>query len=264
MPGNLTVEAQGSQLALRCECGTIVYRTRETALGRVGTTPFRRVPSGPRRGRAGRLDFGNGRRKGDPATVTGTSNIRTGLRAAIAIAVLAAAFVLPAQAIAANDCSNVGSDPTQAQYCSPSASVTATRATPPRTFVSTRAELEPQRQAPSRRPRAARCPSPGSTWPPCWRSRRSSPAPAWRCGASRPAGAAAGAEHMGGEKAVSPPDGAARAAPAGDLRLRRRPRRRRRPDGRRPPRQRRPRRARLRRDARRPAGCWSASATRCT
>ncbi len=52
--------------------------------------------------------------------MTGTSRIRAGLRAAIATAVLAAAFVLPAQAFAVNNCSNVGSDPTQAQYCPPS------------------------------------------------------------------------------------------------------------------------------------------------
>ncbi|HEX7058356.1 MAG TPA: hypothetical protein VF176_00705 [Solirubrobacterales bacterium] len=52
--------------------------------------------------------------------MTGTSNIKTGLRAVISIAVLAAALVLPAQAFAQNDCSNVGSDPTAAQYCPPS------------------------------------------------------------------------------------------------------------------------------------------------
>ncbi len=52
--------------------------------------------------------------------MTGTSDIKTGLRAVIAIAVLAAALVLPAQAFAQNDCSNAGSDPTAAQYCSPS------------------------------------------------------------------------------------------------------------------------------------------------
>jgi hypothetical protein len=53
--------------------------------------------------------------------VTSTRNIRTGLRAVIALAALAAAFALPAQAFAGDNCSNVGSDPTQAQYCSPSA-----------------------------------------------------------------------------------------------------------------------------------------------
>jgi hypothetical protein len=52
--------------------------------------------------------------------VTGTSDIKTGLRAVIAIAVLAAALVLPAQAFSQNDCSNAGSDPTAAQYCPPS------------------------------------------------------------------------------------------------------------------------------------------------
>ncbi len=51
--------------------------------------------------------------------MTYTRNIRTGIRAAFAVAALAAAFVLPAQAMATTDCSNVGSDPTQAQYCSP-------------------------------------------------------------------------------------------------------------------------------------------------
>ncbi len=51
--------------------------------------------------------------------MTSTRNIRTGLRAAFAVAALAAAFVLPTQAMATTDCSNVGSDPTQAQYCSP-------------------------------------------------------------------------------------------------------------------------------------------------
>jgi hypothetical protein len=52
--------------------------------------------------------------------VTETSHIRTGLRVVFATAVLAAAFVLPAQAFAGDNCSNVKSDPTQAQYCSPS------------------------------------------------------------------------------------------------------------------------------------------------
>lgn len=51
--------------------------------------------------------------------MSGKNNIKTGLRAVIAIAALAAAFVLPAQAFAAEgDCSNAGSDPTAAQYCS--------------------------------------------------------------------------------------------------------------------------------------------------
>lgn len=51
--------------------------------------------------------------------MSGKSNIKIGLRAVIATAALAAAFVLPAQAFAAEgDCANAGSDPTAAQYCS--------------------------------------------------------------------------------------------------------------------------------------------------
>jgi hypothetical protein len=50
--------------------------------------------------------------------VTETSNIKAGLRAVIAMVVLAAAFVLPAQALAQTNCANAGSDPTAAQYCS--------------------------------------------------------------------------------------------------------------------------------------------------
>jgi hypothetical protein len=50
--------------------------------------------------------------------VTGISNIKASLRAVIAMAVLAAAFVLPAQALAQTNCANAGSDPTAAQYCS--------------------------------------------------------------------------------------------------------------------------------------------------
>lgn len=51
--------------------------------------------------------------------MSGKNNIKTGLRAVIASAALVAAFVLPAQAFAADgDCSNAGSDPTAAQYCS--------------------------------------------------------------------------------------------------------------------------------------------------
>lgn len=48
------------------------------------------------------------------------SDIKTALRAVIAIAVLAAALVLPGQAVAAGECDSAGSDPTAAQYCSPS------------------------------------------------------------------------------------------------------------------------------------------------
>ncbi len=50
--------------------------------------------------------------------MTGTSNIRTGLRAVIATAVLAAAFVLPTQALAQGNCTNASNDPTASQYCS--------------------------------------------------------------------------------------------------------------------------------------------------
>jgi len=50
--------------------------------------------------------------------VTGISNIKSGLRVVIAMAVLSAAFVLPAQASAQTNCANAGSDPTAAQYCS--------------------------------------------------------------------------------------------------------------------------------------------------
>ena len=56
--------------------------------------------------------------------MTGISNIKTGLRAVFAVAVLAAAFVLPAQAFAQDNCANAGSDPTAAQYCSPSGAQT--------------------------------------------------------------------------------------------------------------------------------------------
>lgn len=50
--------------------------------------------------------------------MTGISNIKASLRVVIAMAVLAAAFVLPAQALAQTNCANAGSDPTAAQYCS--------------------------------------------------------------------------------------------------------------------------------------------------
>lgn len=45
-----------------------------------------------------------------------SKDIKIGVRAAIAIAMLAAAFVLPAQAVA-DSCANAGNDPTAAQYC---------------------------------------------------------------------------------------------------------------------------------------------------
>ncbi len=51
--------------------------------------------------------------------MSGINDIKTALRVAIASAALIAAFVLPAQAIAAEgECANAGSDPTAAQYCS--------------------------------------------------------------------------------------------------------------------------------------------------
>lgn len=65
--------------------------------------------------------------------MTATNEFKIGVRAAIAIAALAAAFVLPAHAFA-DDCSSSGSDPTAAQYCAaevvetppPSATTTTT------------------------------------------------------------------------------------------------------------------------------------------
>jgi hypothetical protein len=50
--------------------------------------------------------------------VSGIKNIKTGLRGLFAMAVLAAALVVPAQAMAQQSCSNAGSDPTASQYCS--------------------------------------------------------------------------------------------------------------------------------------------------
>ena len=49
--------------------------------------------------------------------MTANKESKIGVRAAIAIAMLAAAFGLPAQAVAGS-CSESGSDPTAAQYCS--------------------------------------------------------------------------------------------------------------------------------------------------
>ena len=49
--------------------------------------------------------------------MTAIGEFKIGLRAAIGIAVLAAAFLLPSQAFA-DSCSNAGSDPTATQYCS--------------------------------------------------------------------------------------------------------------------------------------------------
>lgn len=50
--------------------------------------------------------------------MSGIKNIKTGLRGLLAMAVLAAALAVPAQAMAQQSCSNAGSDPTAAQYCS--------------------------------------------------------------------------------------------------------------------------------------------------
>jgi hypothetical protein len=50
--------------------------------------------------------------------VTGkNSHIKSGLRVGIAMVALAAAFVLPTQALAQTNCANADSDPTAAQYC---------------------------------------------------------------------------------------------------------------------------------------------------
>jgi cobalamin biosynthesis Mg chelatase CobN len=56
--------------------------------------------------------------------------MKAGLRVAIAIAGLTAAFVLPAQALAQANCANVGSDPTAAQYCSVSGAQTGSGSGP--------------------------------------------------------------------------------------------------------------------------------------
>lgn len=45
-------------------------------------------------------------------------NIKTGFRAAIATAILAAALLVPAQAMAQQSCADAKGDPTAAQYCS--------------------------------------------------------------------------------------------------------------------------------------------------
>lgn len=50
--------------------------------------------------------------------MTGISNIKTLLRGAFGAAIVAAALLLPAQALAqSNDCSQARSDPSAAQYC---------------------------------------------------------------------------------------------------------------------------------------------------
>ncbi len=50
--------------------------------------------------------------------MSGITNIKTGLRGLFAMAVLAAALVVPAQAMAQRHCTHASSDPTQSQYCS--------------------------------------------------------------------------------------------------------------------------------------------------
>ena len=50
--------------------------------------------------------------------MTGNSHIKSGLRLGIAMVALAAAFVIPAQALAQTNCANADADPTAAQYCS--------------------------------------------------------------------------------------------------------------------------------------------------
>ncbi len=48
----------------------------------------------------------------------GAHNLKSGLRLALVLGVVAAVVALPAQAMAKEDCSNAGNDPTAAQYCS--------------------------------------------------------------------------------------------------------------------------------------------------
>jgi hypothetical protein len=50
--------------------------------------------------------------------VTGTDKFKPRLRLAFALTAAVAAFALPGQAMAKEDCSNAGNDPTAAQYCS--------------------------------------------------------------------------------------------------------------------------------------------------
>jgi hypothetical protein len=51
------------------------------------------------------------------STVSASINIKHTIRSVIAITALAAAFVLPAQASAQQNCADAHSDPTAAQYC---------------------------------------------------------------------------------------------------------------------------------------------------
>lgn len=50
--------------------------------------------------------------------MSSTVDIKLALYTAVAVAALAVAFILPAQALAGSDCESAGSDPTAAQYCS--------------------------------------------------------------------------------------------------------------------------------------------------
>lgn len=66
--------------------------------------------------------------------MTASKEIRFGLRGALTIAVLAAAFIVPAQANA-DSCSNAGSDPTAAQYCPQVLPTSSSSNTPTSTFT---------------------------------------------------------------------------------------------------------------------------------
>lgn len=50
--------------------------------------------------------------------VTGTHQIKSGLRLVLGLAALMALFAMPTQALANENCSHAGNDPTAAQYCS--------------------------------------------------------------------------------------------------------------------------------------------------
>jgi hypothetical protein len=50
--------------------------------------------------------------------VTGTHQIKSGLRLVLALAALVALLAMPTQALANENCNNAGNDPTAAQYCS--------------------------------------------------------------------------------------------------------------------------------------------------
>jgi hypothetical protein len=50
--------------------------------------------------------------------VTGTHKFKPGLHLVLALTAMVAAFAVPTQAMANENCSNAGNDPTAAQYCS--------------------------------------------------------------------------------------------------------------------------------------------------